>query len=174
MGLNPFRWPFRLQCLAGFIVCAALYAYALFVQFELGIEPCPLCIFQRIAFIAMGLIFLVAAIHGPGASGRRVYALLLLLSACIGIGVAARHLWVQSQPPDPLAGCAPGWNYMIENFPLSKALKLAFTGSADCSQVTWTLLGLSMPFWTLVCYALLGAGALWAGFVARPANARNS
>ncbi len=63
-----------------------------------------------------------------------------------------------------MAGCSPGLNYMIENFPISKTLKMAFTGSADCSIVNWTFAGLSMPFWTMVCYALIGAGALWAGF----------
>jgi disulfide bond formation protein DsbB len=123
-----------------------------------------MCIFQRIALIVMAIVFLVGAIHGPQARGRRVYALLLLLTACIGIGIAARHVWVQHQPPDLMAGCAPGWNYMVNNFPLSKALKMAFTGSADCAQVSWTFLGMSMPFWTLLCFALLGAGALWAGF----------
>ena len=161
---NPFRWSFRAQCVAGFLVCAALYAYAIYVQFELGIEPCPMCIFQRIVFIVMAILFLVGAIQSPRARGRRVYALLLLLSACIGIGIAARHLWVQHQPPDLMAGCAPGWNYMIANFPFSKTLKMAFTGSADCAQVSWTFLRLSMPFWSLLCYVLLGAGALWAGF----------
>jgi len=164
MSPNPFAWSFRAQYAAGFLVCAALYAYALFVQLQLGIEPCPLCIFQRIVFIFMALFFLAGAIHNPRAAGRRVYGILLLLAACIGIGIAARHIWVQHQPPDPLAGCAPGWNYMVQNFPLSKTLKMVFTGEADCAQITWTFLGLSMPFWTLVCYVLLGAGAVWAGF----------
>jgi disulfide bond formation protein DsbB len=164
MQLNPMSWSFRAQCFSGFFVCAVLLAYAYYVQFALGIEPCPMCIFQRIAFIVMGLIFLAGAVHGPQATGRRVYALLLLLAGCIGVGIAARHIWVQHQPPDPMAGCAPGWNYMINNFPISKALKMAFTGEADCAQITWTFLGLSMPGWTLICYALLGSGALWAGF----------
>ena len=168
MNLNPFAWPYRAQYAAGFLVCAALYAYALYVQFADGIEPCPMCIFQRIAYIFMGLFFLAGAVHAPRERGRKTYALLILLAACAGVAIAARHLWVQHQPPDPLAGCAPGWNYMVENFPLSKALKMAFTGNADCAQITWTWLGLSMPFWTLVCYVLLGAGALWAGFRRRP------
>lgn len=163
MRSNPFCWPFRAQYAAGFFVCAALYSYAIYVQFALGIEPCPMCIFQRIVFIVMAILFLVGAIHNPQARGRRVYALLLLLAAGIGVGIAARHLWVQHQPPDLMAGCAPGWNYMISNFPISKALKMAFTGSADCAQVSWTFVSLSMPFWTLVCYVLLGVGALWAG-----------
>lgn len=167
MRLNPFAWSFRAQCVSGFLVCAGLYAYALFVQFQLGIEPCPLCIFQRIVFIVMALFFLAGAIHDPRAVGRRIYAVVLLLTACIGVGIAARHIWVQHQPPDPLAGCAPGWNYMVQNFPLSKTLKMVFTGEADCAQITWTFLGLSMPGWTLICYVLLGAGALWAGFKRR-------
>lgn len=162
--LSPFRWPFRTQCIAGFFVCAALLAYAYYEQFALGVEPCPLCIFQRIAFIALGVIFLVAALQNPRATGRRAYAIALLLAAAVGVSIAARHLWVQSQPPDPMAGCAPGWNYMVENFPIGKVLKMAFTGEADCARVNWAFLGMAMPFWTLVCYVLLGAGALWSGF----------
>jgi disulfide bond formation protein DsbB len=162
--VNPFRWSFRAQYLAGFLVCVALLAYAYYEQFALGIEPCPLCIFQRIVFIFMALFFLGGAIHNPRPLGRRIYGMLLLLEAGIGIGIAARHIWVQLQPPDPLAGCAPGWTYMVQNFPLNKTLKMAFAGEADCAQITWTFLGLSMPGWTLICYVLLGAGAVWAGF----------
>jgi len=165
--LNPFRWPFRTQYAAGFTVCAAMLAYAYYSQFALNVEPCPLCIFQRIAFIAMGLFFLAAALQGPGPAGRRIYALLVLVAAAAGAGVAAYHIWVQHQPPDPMAGCAPGWSYMVDNFPISKVLKMAFSGHADCAVVNWTLFGLSMPFWTLLSYFLIGAGAVWAGFKLR-------
>jgi len=161
--LNPFAWSFRAQYFAGFAVCAAFLAYAYYVQFQLGIEPCPLCIFQRFAFIAMSLFFLIGAISDPRERGRRVFALLVLLSACAGIAIAARHIWVQHLPPDPMAGCAPGWNYMVANFPIADAIKKAFTGSADCAEVNWTFLGLSMPYWTLVAFVLVGAGGLWAG-----------
>jgi protein dithiol:quinone oxidoreductase len=161
---NPFAWSFRSNFLAGFIVCAALYAYAIYVQFALAIEPCPLCIFQRIVVIVVGVVFLVGSIQNPRETGRRIYGVIQLLAAFIGVGIAARHIWVQHQPPDPFAGCAPGWNYMVSNFPISKVLKMAFTGSADCSQITWTFLNLSMPEWTLICYVLLGAGAVWAAF----------
>jgi disulfide bond formation protein DsbB len=169
MTPNPFAWPFRAQYFAGFLVCAVLLAFAYYVQFDLGIEPCPLCIFQRIAFIFMGLFFLIGALLGTRRSTtRRVYALLVAFAAAVGAGLAAYHLWVQHLPPDPLAGCVPGWNYYVENFSLryawSKTLEHAFTGHADCAEVNWSLFGLSMPFWTLVCYVLLGAGAVWAGF----------
>jgi disulfide bond formation protein DsbB len=165
---NPFRWSFRAQYFTGFVVCAGFFVYALYVQFHLAIEPCPLCIFQRFAFIGMALLFVAGAIHNPGSNGRRAYGALVLLAAAIGVGIAAYHLWIQHLPPDPMAGCTPGWNYMVENFPISKALKMAFTGHADCAEVNWTFLGLSMPFWTLVCFAMIGAGAAWSGFKRRP------
>ena len=159
---------YRSAYFAGFVICAAMLAYAYYVQFNLGIEPCPLCIFQRIAVIVMGVFFLIGALHNPRTTGRRAYALLVLLGACAGIGIAAYHVWVQHQPPNPLAGCTPGWNYWVENFSVSyawsKTMQAAFTGHADCAEVNWTFLGLSMPFWTLVSFVALGAGAIWAGF----------
>lgn len=171
MSLNPFAWSFRAQYAAGFVACVLMLGYAFYSQFQLGIEPCPLCIFQRIAMECAGLFFLIGALHAPAERGRRVYGLLVLLAAACGVAIAAYHLWVQHQPPDPMAGCTPGWNYMVENFPIGKVLKMAFTGHADCAEVNWTLLGLSMPFWTLVAFALLGAGAIWAAFRARSARA---
>jgi len=101
-----------------------------------------LCIFQRIALLAAALFFLIGAIHNPGRTGRRAYSLLVLASACAGVAIAARHVWVQHQPPDPMAGCAPGWNYMISNFPIGKTLQMVFTGHGDCAEVNWTFAGL--------------------------------
>ena len=159
---------FRSWYFLGFLICAALLGYAYYVQFDLGIEPCPLCIFQRIAVIMMGVFFLIGALHNPKSAGRRSYALLVLLAAAAGVGIAAYHVWVQHQPPNPLAGCTPGWNYWVENFSVSyawsKTIQAAFTGHADCAEVNWTFLGLSMPFWTLVSFVVLGGGAVWAGF----------
>lgn len=165
MKLNPLHWSFRAQFLAAAIICVALLAYAYYEQFAMGVEPCPMCIFQRIAFIAMAIVFAIGAVHGPRAAGRRVYALLVLVAAAIGAGVAARHLWLQLHPVDPLlAGCGPGLNYLINSFPLTEAIRKAFTGSGDCGVVSWTFLGIPMPGWTLIWYVLLGVGALWAGF----------
>lgn len=164
MNQNSRLFAFRTQYLLGFAVCVALLAYAYYVQFDLGIEPCPLCIFQRIAVIAMGFVFLIGGLHAPRGAGRRVYALLVLLAAAAGAAVAGYHLWVQHLPPDPMAACTPGWNYMIENFPVNKVLKMAFTGHADCAEVNWKLLGHAMPFWTLLAFIGTGAAAVWAGF----------
>jgi disulfide bond formation protein DsbB len=167
MNANPLSWTFRRQYLTGAVICIVLLAYAYYEQFAMRVEPCPMCIFQRIAFIVLGIVFIVGGLHDPGRTGRRVYAILALVAAAIGAGIAIRHLWVQHLPPDPLASCAPGWNYMVQNFPIGKVLKLAFTGSADCAVVNWRFLGLTMPAWTLAWYIVLGIAALVAGFRAR-------
>jgi len=165
MSYNPFAWSFRAQYLFGFLACAVLLAYAFYEQFQMGVEPCPMCIFQRLAFIAMGIVFLIAGLHAPGAKGRRVYAVLVGIGALIGIGVAINHLRMQFTPHDPMmAGCGPGLSYLLDSFPLTDALKKAFTGSGDCGEINWTFLGITMPGWTLIWYAILGAGAVWAGF----------
>ena len=168
MNPNPFAWPFRAQFLVGALACAALLAYAIFEQFQMGIEPCPKCIFQRVAFIAMGIVFLAGAAHGPGATGRRIYAVLVAFAAVVGAIIAVRHLYVQLSPHDPLMeGCGPGLNYLIDSFGFTGGIRKAFTASGDCGEINWTFLGITMPGWTLICFVLIGAGALWAGFQRR-------
>lgn len=66
----------RYGYIAGAAICAAMLGFGLYLQHVVGLEPCPLCIFQRVAFIALGAVFLVAALHGPGRTGAIVYALL--------------------------------------------------------------------------------------------------
>lgn len=165
MNPNPFSWPFRGQFLSGAIACFALLAYAIFEQFQMGVEPCPKCIFQRIAFIAMAIFFLIGALHGPGVLGRRIYGLLVAIAAAVGAVIAVRHLYVQLSPHDPLMeGCGPGLNYLLDSFPIAEAVKKAFMASGDCGEINWTLLGITMPGWSLIWFVFLGGGALWAGF----------
>lgn len=171
MNPNPFSWPFRAQFLLGGLVCIGLLAYALFEQFGIGLEPCPKCILQRVAFLAMAVFFFAGAVHGPKATGRRVYAILVAIAAASGAVVAIRHLIVQFSPKDPLMdGCGPGLNYLLDSFPVAEAIKKAFMATGDCGDISWTFLGLTMPGWTLICFVLLGAGALWAGFRKRSAS----
>ena len=154
----------RVLNLLGFLACAGMMGYALYAEHVLYLDPCPLCVFQRMATIGTGLVFLVAAIHNPGAWGRRVYAVLLGVTAASGIGVAGRHVWLQNLPPDEVPGCGPGFDYIIDAFPLSEALSMIFTGSGECATVDWNFLGLSMPAWVLICFVVLavyGVGANW-------------
>ncbi len=165
MQANPFAWSFRAQYLTGFALCASLLAFALYVQFGMLMLPCPLCILQRIAFVGMGIVFLLGGLHSPkGRVGRAVYGCLVLLPAAAGAGVAGRHVWLQSLPPGDVPLCSSmGLEYMVEAMGPMNALAKALTGSGECAKVDWAFLGVSMPAWTLVWFIGLGLGALWAG-----------
>lgn len=160
----------RMGWLLGFAACAAIMAYVLYVQYSLFISPCPLCIFQRIAVIAMGIFFLVGGLHQPKGLGRRFYAGLVALAGCIGIAVAGRHLWLQSLPADEVPACGPGLGYMLDTFPLAETLKLVLTGSGECAETHWSFLGMSMPAWSLICMLILVLWALWTARRPQPAN----
>ena len=136
-----------------------LMAYALFLQYVQGLEPCPLCIFQRVAVIALGLVFLAAGLHAPAGATARVYAALGVLAAGGGVVVAGRHAYLQQLPADEVPACGPGLDYMLDVFPLTEALTLVFQGSGECANVDWSFLGLSMPAWVLLWCAALG---IWA------------
>ncbi|MES1195398.1 MAG: disulfide bond formation protein B, partial [Steroidobacter sp.] len=110
----------RLGNFIGFLVCASLMAYALYAQHVIGLDPCPLCIFQRVAVIAVGAIFLLAALHHPGRIGAIIYGVLASLAAIGGILVASRHIWIQAQPPGTVAACGATLDYMMQYMPVTK------------------------------------------------------
>ena len=163
---------FRAQFALIAFICAALLAFAYYVQFKLFIDPCPLCILQRVAFLALGVIALIAALHGPRGAGRKVYGLFALVVAAVGAGIALQHVRLQNLPPDQVPACGPGLNYMIETLPLGDALRKAFTGSGECVKVDWAFLGLSMPTWTLIWFVALGLWALFAAMQRPPGPRR--
>jgi disulfide bond formation protein DsbB len=146
--------------LVGFAVCAALMAYALYSQHVLGLDPCPLCILQRVAVISLGVVFLVAWLHGPAQRGARVYAALLAAVAALGALVAWRHLGIVAQPPGTVAECGASLDYMLEVLPLHEVASKVLSGSGECGKVDWRFLGLTMPAWVLVALLALGALAI--------------
>jgi protein dithiol:quinone oxidoreductase len=162
---NPFAWSFRLQFALGALICFGLVGFALYVQHQLFVEPCPLCVLQRICFITLGLLFLAGAVHGPrGALGRRIYGSLAALPALVGAGIAGWHVRLQHLPADQVPSCGPGLEYMLQAFPLKQALVKVFAGSGECAEVDWTFAGLSMPAWTLLWFIGLALLALFAGW----------
>lgn len=144
-----------------FAACVLAMAVALGLQHWMGLQPCPLCIFQRVAVIVAGLIFLLAALHGPRGWGRRVYGVLSALAAAAGAGLAIRHLWLQSLPPGEVPSCGPGLNYMLDVFPFQRVVVEVLKGSGECAQVHGHFLGLTMPGWTLILFAGLLLVALF-------------
>lgn len=147
--------------LLGFIASFGLVGLALFIQTQNNLEPCPLCISQRIVFMSLGLIFLLAAIHNPPALWRKVYGALLVLTALGGAGVAIRHWWLQAHRESMVADCGVGFDYMFDNFPLQKALTLVFRGTGDCAAIDWTFLGLTLPQLSLIAFVGFAAYAIY-------------
>lgn len=165
MTANSFHWSFRAQCLLGFATCCALLGFALYTQFHGGLLPCPLCIFQRVAFAALAAVFLVAGLHAPvGRGGRATYGVLAVLTAAIGALIAARHVWLQHLPADQVPACGPGLDWMLETMPVAGVVRQVLTGAGECANVDWSLLGLSMPAWSLLWFLLLGLWAACAAF----------
>ena len=150
----------RLGYAAGFVVCAGLIAFALYLQYVQGEDPCPLCMVQRIAFIVLGALFLVAALHGPGRTGAVVYGVLIFIVAAAGAAVAGRHVWLQSLPKHMVPECGPGLDYILERFPPGKALDLILRGSGECAEKGWTFLGLTIAGWALAWFIVLAFAAI--------------
>jgi protein dithiol:quinone oxidoreductase len=154
---------------AGFLICAGLLGFALYLQYVEHQDPCPLCILQRVAFIAMMAVFLIAALHGPARRGAVVYSTALFIIAGIGAAIAGRQVWLQHLPPDRVPACGPGLDYMLQTFPLAKALQKIFAGSGECAEAGWRFLGLTIAGWSLVWFIALGAFAV---LIAARARAR--
>lgn len=163
--MNPLRWSYRFSFLFGFLICAALLGFALYAQYVLMMDPCPLCILQRVVFIALGVLFLIGGLHAPRGGGRVVYAALVALVALAGVAIASRHLWIQSLPADQVPSCGAPLGYLLEtragNGGLIGVLLKVLSGSGECAKVE-PILGLPMPAWSLLWFVLLAALALLA------------
>lgn len=153
--LQPRAW-FLFIALA----CAAMLSWALYKQHMDFVDPCPLCILQRVAFMWIGVLGLLAAIHGPGKTGQWVYGILLAVGGVVGMVLAGRHVWLQSLPVDQVPDCGMGLNYMLDTMPVLDALREVFYGAGECAEVLWTFLGISIPGWSLIWFSIFTLGTL--------------
>lgn len=136
-------------------VLASVFAIV-FLQNYLELEPCPLCIFQRIGLWTMGLFALLAVVFNPK---KLAWRMVLWTGAMLGVlwgaGVAGRHVWLQSLPPSEVPACGPGLNYWVETLPIMQVFEEALKGSGECAVIDWTLLGLTIPEMTLALFVFL-------------------
>jgi len=153
--------PSRMISLLVFLGCMALIAAALYMEHVMMLDPCPLCIFQRVMVIATGIIALIAAIHGPQMRGIQIYGGLMIVSAAIGGAISTRQLWLQSLPADQVPACGASLDYLLDVFPLFEVLTMVLTGDGTCAEVALRFLGLSIPGWTLVGFIILAAIGLF-------------
>jgi protein dithiol:quinone oxidoreductase len=160
----------RIWFFTGFAGCCFLLTMGAYMQFVEELEPCPLCISQRLAILATGVVFLIAAIHNRH---HKAYSLIGAVSALIGAGISTRHVWLQHLPPDQVPECSPGLEYVLEHFPLADTIKLMLTGTGECAQIDALFLGLSIPAWTLVAFIMLATFSLAANWLEPSAKDRN-
>ena len=110
--------------------------------------------------IGTGVVFLLAALHKPRRVGRWIYAALAAVTALVGVALAARHVWLQSLPPDQVPACGPTLTYLLKMLPVSQVVQLVLKGDGSCAAVTSTILGVSLPIWTLAVFSMLALYAL--------------
>lgn len=154
-----------------FLVLASVVGmgFALYLQHIQGLEPCPLCIFQRVGLIGLGLFSLLAVLHNPKTFlFRRGYSLLATLSIAWSVGVAGRHIWLQNLPPSEVPACGAGLDYLMETFPLMQVLTDVLSGSGECAVIDWTFLGQSLPVWSFLFFGVLSVISLWQLFRVYP------
>jgi protein dithiol:quinone oxidoreductase len=153
-------------CIAG--CCFLLLVFGLYLEHGQGLEPCPLCIFQRIAYITILVIAVVAAIHAPGIIIARIYSGLITLFALVGAVIAVRQVWLQHLPPDKVPECGPGLDYMLDTFPLGQALKMILSGSGECAEIQWKFIGLSIAEWSLFWFLIFILAGILSIFFKKP------
>ncbi len=138
---------------------ALLLGIALVMEYAFGLEPCPLCMMQRLWVVAFGLVIGTAMLLQPGADRLGIWAAGAITTAAIGAGFSIRQLWLQHLPPDQVPACGPGLDYMLDTLPFSQVLLAMLQGTGDCATVVWSFLGLSTPGWSLLGFVALAAGA---------------
>jgi disulfide bond formation protein DsbB len=161
--MKSFNWSYRAINFSAAVFCFSAIGYALYVQYHMLMMPCPLCIFQRVAIACAGVFFLIAALHNPkSVKAKWCYAALSAFSALTGALIAGRHVAIQLMPADQAPICTSmGLDYMLDVMPLTEVLETVFKGSGECAKIDWTLLGLSMPVWTLIAFIFLIAAAIY-------------
>lgn len=164
--MTPFT--FRQLFALGFLGCVACMGFVvMYIQHYLGLEPCPLCVAQRVAMIATALAFLAGAVHAPRGRGRWFYGGLAALAGAAGAGIAGRHVWLQGLPPDQVPACGPTLEYLMDMLPFLDVVKTLLRGDGNCAVIDWSLLGLSLPGWSLVGFSGFVLYALAAPVIAR-------
>lgn len=132
--------------------------YALYTQYYEYLEPCPLCMTQRLFYILVATFAVLAMLHR---TRKKIYSGLGMLSAAGGIATAGRQVWLQHLPPEQVPACGPSLEYMLETFSLTQTLSTMVTGDGNCAEVVWTFMGFSMGEWSLACFVGYAVINLW-------------
>lgn len=141
--------------------CLSLLAYGYYLEFFEDLLPCPMCIFQRLCYMAITLASLIAVIQAPQRTGGITYGVLVIIFSTIGASIAGRQTWLQHIPAELVPECGPGLEFMLEMYPLLEAIERALLGTGDCAAVSWTFISMSIAEWSLACFIGLLVVALY-------------
>jgi len=140
----------------GLVTCLALLAIAYFYfQRELGLPPCPLCMFQRAALAVVAFFCLLGALFKPKKLGSKLLAFGGALGSGVGLAIAGRQVWLQNLPEDRVPECGPPLEFMLDAFPLAEVIRTVLSGSGECAEIQWQFLGLSMPSWMIIVFSVM-------------------
>lgn len=136
----------KINLLACILVVLLLLAGA-YLQVYKGLEPCPLCVLQRIAFASLGLIFFLGSIAPRHRLIRFILNLCSLTTAIIGAGFACRQIWLQQFAPKNTE-CGASLQYLLQMLPWHEVLEKILAGSAECAERGFQLLFLNIAEWS--------------------------
>jgi len=151
----------RIIYLLVFLACAGLLAAAYVFEYVYYMDPCPLCIMQRIAVLLIGISGLVGFVFASSMMAKVSASIFMLLSSILGMSVAGRHIWIQGLPADEIPTCGPSLEYMVDTLPWADVLALMLRGNGNCADGHWSFIGLSMPQWVMVWYVGFAVVALY-------------
>jgi len=146
------RIDLKLLCMTGFIACVALLASGYYFQFALKMEPCPLCIMQRVATLMVALGCLAGFILIARPIGLLIASGWTLLSSVFGFYLSNHHNWLQNLPADQVPSCGPSLEYMLDAFPIMEVITVLLRGNGNCAEISWSFIGLSMPAWLMIFF----------------------
>ena len=154
----------RIFFLIIFLCCVSLIIFGLYLEHIQGLDPCPLCVFQRIAYILIIIASLIAVIHNPTNTWKTIYKFLIFIFSVMGASVAGRQVWLQHLPPELVPECGPGLDYMLNVFPFADAVRMILSGSGECAEVQWRFIGLSIAEWSLIVFIAISIATILSVF----------
>lgn len=146
-----------------FLFCALLLGIALYFELSLKLEPCPLCILQRLIFITLGILFLIGAIFHHHHHEQIYFHFFIAVIAIIGVITAGRQVWLEHLPPEQIPSCGASLKYLFQVLPFQRALQIIYQGTGSCAKVTWRFIGLSLPAWSLIFFMFFTGLSIWQG-----------
>lgn len=128
---------------------------SLFAQYVLGLNPCVMCIQQRVAMMLMTLMAAIGLLLPIKQSwGRYLAALLISIPATFGAYIATKQLYIQSLPINEQPSCGAPWTFRLRNAPLFDWYEPIVRGTGACGEVQ-KIFGIALPMWSLLFFTLI-------------------